>query len=142
MTAEEFLKLADQLDKRINAKLKEIDGIRKLLYGVSATSMEESYNATKNTTAPYVRNIEKIMLMENEINEEIDKLVDLKIAVSKAIDALPNATFSLILRYRYIENMTWSEISKTFKVEEKTIRRWHNTALETLIVPEEYLSMN
>ena len=102
MTAEEFLKLADQLDKRINAKLKEIDGIRKLLYGVSATSMEESYNATKNTTAPYVRNIEKIMLMENEINEEIDKLVDLKIAVSKAIDALPNATFSLILRYRYI----------------------------------------
>ena len=138
MTAEEFLKMAEQIDKRIDAKLRDVDSLRNLIFSVSSPSFEESYNATKDNNAPFIRPLEKIIAMESEVNSEIDYLVDLKSDIRIAIDSVKDFNYSLLLRYRYIDNMTWKQIGNMLDVDEKTARRWHLNALNNIVVPDKY----
>lgn len=138
MTTKEFLNMAYMLDKRINAKQKEVDSLRSLAYGVSSPSFEERYKSTKNTNAPYVHYVEKIMAMEDAINSEIDSLVDLKAEIGAAIAGVKDINQCLVLRYRYIECMTWKQVSAALCIDERTARRWHKKAIDKVVVPEKY----
>ena len=65
----------------------------------------------------------------------IDRLVDLKEQIRTVIDRVENPDEQMVLRYRYIHNMTWEQIGDELKADESTVRRWHRRALASVIVP-------
>ena len=137
MTAKEYLSQAYRLDQRIDSNIAEITRLREMACGISSPSWEEKVQTSRSTEAPFVRSLEKIMDLEDTINKEIDTLVCLKKQIRTVIEAVQNTDERLVLRYRYIHNMTWEQIGGELNADESTIRRWHKAALSAVVVPTE-----
>ena len=52
------------------------------------------------------------------------------------IDAVQDTNEQMVLRYRYIHNMTWEQIGDELLADARTIRRWHGSALQHVMLPE------
>lgn len=135
MTAKEYLSQAYRLDQRIDSNIAEITRLREMACGISSPSWEEEVQTSRNTDAPFVRCLEKIMDLEKVVNSEIDTLVDLKRQIRTTVDTVANVNERMVLRYRYIHNMTWEQIGGELNADERTIRRWHKAALSAVVVP-------
>ena len=93
-------------------------------------------SGNRNIEAPFVKTIEKIMLLEDCINQEIDRLVDLKVEIGEAINKLEKPAESLLLKYRYLDGMEWIDILQALAVSYRTVHRIHASALKNFSVPE------
>ena len=136
MTAKEYLRQAYRLDHRINSHLAELAKLREMAVSISSPGFEEHYYPNRATEAPFAHALERIWEMEQEINAEIDKLVDLKDEIRGVIDMVQNADEQMVLRYRYIHNWTWEQIGDELRADERTVRRWHGNALAHVVVPK------
>ncbi|MCD7722731.1 MAG: DUF1492 domain-containing protein [Clostridiales bacterium] len=133
--AKAYLSQAFLLDQCINSNIAELSKLRLMSQSISSQGCDEHYNATVNTQAPFVKQIEKIMLLEETINNEIDRLVDLKTQIRQTIDALPDINERMVLRYRYIEQMSFEQIGFEMCAVTRTVRRWHANALSHIVLP-------
>ncbi|MCD7764025.1 MAG: DUF1492 domain-containing protein [Lachnospiraceae bacterium] len=106
-----------------------------MAYSISSPSLGERVQTSRNTDAPYVRTLEKIMLLEDRITAEIDRLVNLKTEMLAAIEDMENTEEKLLLKYRYFEGHTWEEIAVRMSVSIRTMHRIHGSALQNFIVP-------
>lgn len=134
MTSKEYLGQAYRLDQRINSKLEQVSSLRELAVKATSTISDMPRAATPN-----IHRMEdiicKIVGLENEINADIDRYIDLKKEIQMVIDAVPNLDERMVLSYRYIHNYTWSRIGEELNADERTIRRWHQLALYHVILP-------
>ena len=137
MTVKEYLRQAYRLDKRIDSDIEELGRLRDMVCSLSSPVLGERVQTNRSTTAPFVKCVEKIMLLEQKIDNEIDTFVDLKAQMRTAIDRVADADERMVLRYRYIHNMTWDEIGDELHVDGRTARRWHGTALVNMELPED-----
>ena len=135
MTAKEYLNRAKHIDDLINYRLRELDYWRDMQGRVSGSNFEPHYNPNKQTEAPFVRVIEKIDELEREIEEKIRRLMELKEEISNAIDMLESHDEQMVLRYRYLDRLSWEEISHMMYVSERTVYRIHGEALAHFTVP-------
>ena len=136
MTAKEYLNQARHLDALINCRLREIDYWRDLSSSVSGSNFEPHYNPNKPTEAPFVRCLEKIDAIQRDVAEKVAYLVCLKETINAAIDRLASREEQLVLRYRYLDNCSWEEISRMLNVSLRTVHRIHGSALQNFSVPD------
>lgn len=135
MTAKEYLNQAYRLEQRIKLAKMEIEDLQELSCSVSSPGFEEHYNATRNTEAPFVKTLYKIMEMQDKVNKELDLLLKLKEEIKQVIMELSDQDEILVLKYRYLYNWTWARIGDEIYADERTVRRWHNRALSHIRVP-------
>ena len=107
-----------------------------MMGSVSSPMLGDKVQISHNGDAPFVRSVEKIFLLEEKINQEIDTLVDLKQQMRSVIAAVPDTDERMVLRYRYIHNMTWEQISDELNESVSTVKRRHKSALENVVLPE------
>ena len=137
MTAKEYLNQARHLDALINCRLREIDYWRDLSSSVSGTRFDGMpHSPNRPTEAPFVRCLEKIDEIQRSVEEKITYLVRLKEEINRAIDKLENRDEQLVLRYRYLDDCTWEEISRMLNVSLRTVHRIHGSALQNFSVPD------
>ena len=136
MTAKEYLSQAYRLDQRIDSNIAEITRLREMACGISSPSWEEKVQTSRNTDASFVRCLEKIMDLEKVVNGEIDTLVDLKRQIRTTVDTVTNVNERMVLRYRYIHNMTWEQIADKLYESVSTIKRQHGSGLTHVKMPE------
>jgi DNA-directed RNA polymerase sigma subunit (sigma70/sigma32) len=136
LKAKEYLYQAYRLDKRIQSNVEEMDRLRELSVSVSSPVWGERIQRTRNTDALFVRYLERIEILENKINEEIDLLVALKTEIHEVISKVQNIDERMVLRYRYIHSYTWEQIGDELNADKSTIRRWHGNALSHVVLPE------
>ena len=141
MTAKEYLSQAYRLDQRINSNIEEISRLQEMASSISSPTWGEKVQSSRNTEAPFVRCLEKIVDLEETINSEIDTLVCLKKQIRTVIEAVPNTDERLVLRYRYIHNCTWEQIGNELNADARTIRRWHGEALLKVKVPQDAIKI-
>ena len=137
MTAKEYLEQVYYLDSRILSNLQELADLRKMVYSVSSPSLEQSYNPNHSTEASFVKGIESIDELERQIQTETDSLVRIKESIRSAINMIENHDEQMVLRYRYIHKLTWRQIATKLNVNEKTTRRWHESALRKIVLPKD-----
>ncbi|MCL2160107.1 MAG: DUF1492 domain-containing protein [Oscillospiraceae bacterium] len=94
MAAKEYLQQIRDLDGQINAKLAQLDKLKTMAARASATS----------STA--------LLGLAREIDADIDRYVDIQREAKRKIDAMPNATYKLLLTLRYINGLTFEQISE------------------------------
>lgn len=136
MTAKEYLSQAYRLDQRINSDIAEVERLRQMSVSVTAPALGEKVSISRSQDPPYVRFVHRVIELENKINAEIDLFVSLKEQIREVIDGVTNKDELLVLRYRYVHNMTWEQIGDKLGADRTTVYRWHNAALRHVKMPE------
>lgn len=136
MTAKEYLSQGYRLEQIIKLIKMDIEYWQDLASSVSFPGFEEHFNATRNTDAPFVKQIYKMMEYQDLLTEKLELHMNLKREMQKAIESMSNQDERLVLEFRYIKNLTWPRIADLMYVDESTVRRWHNKALNHFVVPE------
>ena len=135
MTAREYLSQAFHIDQRINSKLSQVMRLRETATNCTATlsDMPRPDSPNKQRMADTIC---KIVDLEREINEDIDRLVDLKAEARKAINAVTDPDQQLILELRYLCYKPWLEIAEAMGYSEAGVYKLHGKALRKIHVPE------
>ncbi|MCD7724938.1 MAG: DUF1492 domain-containing protein [Clostridiales bacterium] len=136
MTAKEFLSQAERLDRRLEIEIKRAQSFRRDAYSLGSPSIGERVQTSRNTDAPFERSVNEAIDMEIKIKDRIALLLKLKVQIQTAIDALDDSDERMVLYYRYVESRTWEEIGEYLNVNRTTVYRWHNRALEKIVIPE------
>ena len=74
----------------------------------------------------------KIVDLQNEINADIDRLVDIKREVREMIEPVPSAEGRTILEMRYINYCKWKEIVVAMHYVLCNVRYIHYRSIEYL----------
>lgn len=141
MTIKEYLGQAYLLDKRIKSDTMELDELRLMSQTISSPGFEEHYNASKNTDAPYIKTLEKMFDMEEKIMKEMNLLLELKEQIRDVISQVEKPEHQMILRYRYIHNLSWSKIGDKLCADITTVQRWHNKAIAKIKLPNNAINL-
>ena len=131
MTAKEYLSQVQRLDQMIDIKLEEASSLRSLASRVTSAFGEERVQTSKKQS-PMEDIIVKLMDLENEVNNDIDRLIALKKEVIKNINKIDNCNLRLILTMRYINNRDWEEIADNMLYDVRTIYRFHKQGLKEI----------
>ena len=124
MTAKEYLKQAYLLDKQIQVEVKELEQLREMRGTIQGCSYGEKIgtNPNINLEAPFIKTI--------------NRLVDLRSEINTAIEKMENSEERFLLKYRYLKNESWEDISYELNVSYRTVHRIHASALNNFVVPE------
>lgn len=80
--------------------------------------------------------INKIVDLENEINADIDRLVDLKRDIVLTIKGVSLPEHQTLLELRYLCFKTWEQIAVDMQYSLMHIHRLHEKALKLVVVPQ------
>ena len=140
MQAKQYLKQAYRLNELINSDLEELAELKIFSKNISSPNLSGMPSSgTRNTDSAFSRAVDKIIDLENHINEEIVHLVDLKKEIRSVINELIDGDEKLLLKYRYINFLGWEDICEKMNVSIRTAHRIHATALANVKIPEQTL---
>ena len=128
MSTKDYLSQAYRIDQRINSKLAQVMSLRDLLGKATGTLSGMPKAATPN---PHTMEdtIAKMVDLENEINEDIDALIDLKAEIMRRIKRVENTEYQTILELRYLCFKRWEEIAFELNYSIQYAFRMHDRAL-------------
>ena len=135
MTAKEYLNQAFHLDQRINTKLEMLASLRDMATKTTSIMSDDVVSHTRNVHSMQDV-IAKIADMQNEINEDIDRLVDLKQEIMHTIFAVQNPEFRTMLELRYFCFRSWEDIAAKMNCTVSNVFKIHSRALQAVKVPK------
>ena len=134
MTAKAYLGQAFRLDQRINSKLEQVASLNELATKCTSTLTDMPRNPNRGTST-MADAVAKIVDLQAEINEDIDRLVDLKRDMVRAIKAVDNTEYQTLLELRYLCFKTWEQIAVDMGYNVRHVYRLHDEAVENIAVP-------
>jgi hypothetical protein len=138
MTAKEYLGQAYRIDQRINSKLEQIASLRELATKATFTLTDTPRNPSRDIH-PMESIIAKMIDLENEINNDIDTLVDLKREIVTIIKGIRNTEYQTLLELRYLCFKTWEQIAVDMSYTLRHVDRLHNNALQSVVIPNDVM---
>lgn len=133
MTAVEYLSQAYKLDQRIDCKLEQLSTLKSL-----STKMTMNYNSEGGSSIRKRDTMEnaivKLIDLENEIDDDIDALIDLKRETVTVLKTVEDPEQRLILELRYLSYKTWEYIAQRLGYSYRQVHRIHGQALKSIKV--------
>ena len=128
MTARDYLEQAKLLDNRINTKIRQVEELNDLATRATSvlTGMPRSHDSSQSIMANCVT---KIVDLQNEIDQDISDLVDLKADIAKTISEVGDPELQEILEWRYLFSMAWDAIAVRLGYSRRWVLRKHVQAL-------------
>ncbi len=123
-----YLQRYTKLNNAINQKLSEYEQLRALCEKVTTTITGMPPSGRNSREDAYVRMIE----MGHKINDEIDRYVDMRKEIEAAINTVDDITLQTLLRYRYLNGLTWERVAVEMEKTWRWIHRLHSRALEAI----------
>ena len=127
MTAKEYLRSIKYLDHAISAKQAELDRLKRDMCSIRGVSYDG--DKVQGGITDSMKIVDKIIDLNNVINAEIDKLVDLKAEAHNKIEKVCNKKFISLLTDIYINGYTFEQVAEKADKTYMTICRWHGQAL-------------
>ena len=127
MTAKEYLRSIKYLDNSINAKLAELDRLKRDMCSIRGVTYDG--DKVQGGITDSMRIVDKIIELNNVINAEIDRLVDMKSDAHNKIEKVCNEKFISLLTDIYINGYTLEQVAEKADKTYMTICRWHGQAL-------------
>ena len=129
MNAKEYLSQAFQLDQRINSKLEQVSMLRDLALKTTSVLQDDKVQNTKQQS-PMESALVKLMCLEEEINDDIDQLINLKRELATFVSEIENHSYRLLLELRYLSGSTWEEVAAIMGYDVRWVYRLHRKALK------------
>lgn len=130
MQVKEFLNKIRHIDMMIDCKCDQIKSLRDRLTSISCP-MGEKVQSTKDPDK-FTDPVSNIIELENEINEDIDKLVNLKREARRLIERLNNDVEKIVLYKYYFEGKTFEQVSVEMNYSWRRVNQIHSDALKNL----------
>ena len=129
MTTKEYLSQAFRLDQRINSKLEQVSRLRGLATKATGSFQAERISGTSQHS-PMESAVVKLIDLEYEINDDIDRLVDLKREMADLIGEIADPSHRILLELRYLGGNRWEDIALKMGYDLRWIYRLHGRALK------------
>ena len=127
MTAKEYLRSIKYLDHAINAKQAELDRLKRDMCSIKGVTYDG--DKVQGGITDSMKIVDKIIELNNVINSEINRLVDLKAEAHAKIEKVCNRKFISLLTDIYINGYTFEQVAEKADKTYMTICRWHGQAL-------------
>lgn len=109
--AKQYLNQIKRLDNLINTKQHELETLKSMLTNITVPLQQDRVQS--NGAGDTIGNtVAKIVDLQNEINEQIDRFVDSRAKIVKQIDMIQNPDFHKLLYLRYLQYKTWNQIAE------------------------------
>ncbi len=128
MTAKEYLRSIKYLDSTINAKQAELDRLKRDMCSIKGVTYDG--DKVQGGITDSMKIVDKIIELNNIINAEIDKLVDLKAEAHQKIEKVCNEKFISLLTDIYINGYTLEQVAERMDSSYSTVCRHHGDALQ------------
>ena len=128
MTAKEYLRSIKYLDHAINAKQAELDRLKRDMCSIRGVAYDG--DKVQGGITDSMKIVDKIIDLNNVINSEINRLVDLKAEAHAKIEKVCNEKFISLLTDIYINGYTFEQVAERMNITDKTVCRWHGQALQ------------
>jgi len=129
VNAKDYLSQAFQLDLRINSKLEQVSMLRGLALKTTSVLQDDKVQSTKQQS-PMETALVKLMSLEEEINDDIDQLIDLKRELAAFVSEMDTPSYRLLLELRYLSGSTWEEVATIMGYDVRWVYRLHRKALK------------
>ena len=133
--AKKYLSQAFGLNQRIESKLGQIEDLHDLATKATVTYSDMPKSPNRDGSRMEDATI-KIIDLENEINQDMMKLVELKKDIIRRIKAVESVELQTILELRYLSYMRWEEIAIELGYGIDNVFRLHRNALDEITIPE------
>ena len=123
------LKQIRLIDLEVKAKMEELDRLNNSFLkspSLKEINVQESKVSLKDDA--YV----KIINLNDYINDKVDKLIDLKYQLIKAIEQLDDSKERTIIWMKYISSKSWDEIAEELKISKTTLFILHDEAVKKI----------
>lgn len=131
MDIKEYLGQIKRADTMIDSKIKELENLRSMRTRVTSTLSADVVSRTRSTD-PLGDATARILDLEREINEQIDKFVDLKREVLALLEKVKHEKQYRVLHARYILYHTWEHIADEMGYSYYGVCKLHGRALQTV----------
>lgn len=140
MTTKQYLNQIHRIDKMINNKLSEIYQLKNLVCSISISDNSERVQTSSDKDS-LGNAVSKIVDLEREVNDCIDKFSEKRRNIITKIDSIDNDMYYQVLFSRYIEQKTFEKIADDNEYSVRQILRIHGEALLQFekLFGEEYL---
>ena len=133
--ARTYLEQAYRIDQRINSKIEQVASLHNLATKANSTLTDMPGSPNRN-----IHRMEdiivKIVDLENDINQDIDMLADLKTEIMQVIKKVDDLELQTLLEQRYLNFRTWEQIAVDMGYNVRHLYRMHDKALKAVIVPK------
>lgn len=132
MTSQEkkqYLERYNILNQEINRALEECEEWR-----ARAQKITPSFSfapKSQSQESRLVNAVEHIIELENKMNADIDRLIQIRNEIEKSISTLPSP-LDLLMRYKYIDGLTWEEIAVKMNYSYRNVCYLHGKALSKI----------
>ena len=130
MTTKEYLSQYKDLNDSINAKLEQVEELRRKAQTVCSGSSDGTHSSTPRDRIGEIT--ARIFDLEREINEDIDRSIDLQREIRAAIATVPEVRLRTLLEYKYINLLTLEETAVRMNYSYPQICRLHGRALQSV----------
>ena len=134
MTAKDYLSQPFKLNRDIKYKKKLLESLKEYT-PCSSPVISDMPKAPPTSKSAVERAALRVVELEDEIEEETERLEELKDEVTSVIRGIGNTELETLLEMRYILFMEWDEISRSFGYASNNIFRRHREALRRIKVP-------
>lgn len=129
MDVKEFFQQIRHIDKQINVKFEQLERLKTLATKVTAT-MSETSPKPSGVSRSMENSVDKIILLQDELNNDIDKYINLKRAANDVIRQIPNEKYRRVLENRYLLGKTWEAIAVEMDMTYQGVCHVHGRALQ------------
>lgn len=131
--AKRFMEQVLYLDRRVEAMLERAERSRARLERVTAVYGPRGGGGSR---ADWTDIVAAVMEDDRRLNEEIDRLVDVKEEVRRAIREIGDGELMALMEMRYLNGMGWQQIALRMHIDKRTATRLHAKALGLVRVPD------
>lgn len=129
LDVKEFLQQIRHIDSQINGKMEQLDRMKALATKVTA-AMSEAGARTSGPSRGMENTVDKIIALQEELNADIDRYVDLKRAANGIICRIDNEKYRRVLESRYLLGKTWETIAAEMGMTRQGVLKLHGRAIQ------------
>jgi len=137
MQTKTYLKQAYRLNELIQSDQQELEDLRLLAGSVPGIDYsKDKVQSSPSGDAGFTNIVMKIIELEAAINNDIERLLALKLEIRETINAVQDNEERLLLKYRYLNFMSWEDVCSYMQVSMRTAHRIHAAALANVQIPK------
>ncbi len=136
MKSRDYLRRAFEIDRRLQARYRRLKVLESRATGSYSKSNEEMTSHTLYVKSRMEENVLKAIELKELIEDDEKLLKKVRSEIKDAIRHIGNETFISVLDMRYLQYMSWDEISGQFGFSRSYLFKLHGEALELIRVPD------
>lgn len=130
MTSKQYLSQIKKLDIMINQRIEEAKELVEIAVGLRSPELKQDVVQASPSGDPIGIAMNRYMDLQKEIDDMIDKFVDLKHKIIGEIQQMEDTRYAELLYYRYVQYMSIAEIADTMHYGYEYVCRLHGRALQ------------